>query len=247
MSERKNMRRPLGVIFDLGGTVLHQEKFDPMAGNNRLLELAVETYGLTPEAVQAVADDLFREIEPFRDQHNFEFNEQSFQRLLYETLGVTFRISDAEAEKEFWRAAVTFAPTDGISEVLDMLAANHIKTAVLSNTVFSGPVLEEELARHRLAHRFSFVATSADYGLRKPNPRVFNAVLGRMGLAPVDVWFVGDKLEYDVRGAIDSGMCAVWYNPESQQRTGDYDCLEVKSWREFMELLGSLLEGRAQW
>lgn len=238
------MRKPLGVIFDLGGTVLRQERFDPVAGNRRLLQFAASTHGLTAEAVQAVADDLSREIELFRDQYNVEFSVQAFQRLLYEALGVKFRINAAEAEREFWRAAVTLTPTEGISEVLDLLAAKHIKTGVLSNTAFFGTVLEEELARHGLGHRFSFVATSVDYGLRKPNPRVFKAVLGKMELAPADVWFVGDKLEYDIRGAISSGLCAVWYNPENRPRSGDYDCLEVKSWHEFMGILKPLLEGK---
>jgi len=221
--------------------VLGREKFDPVAGNRRLLELAVDAHGLTPEAVQAAAYEINREIERFLDQYNLEFSVQAFERLLYETLGVTFRVSVAEVEREFWRAAVTLTPTDGIGEVLDLLAAHGVKTAVLSNTAFFSPVVEEELARHGLRKWFSFVATSSDYGLRKPNPRVFRAVVGRMGLAPADVWFVGDKPEYDVRGAVESGLCAVWYNPEGKPGAGDYDYLEVKSWREFIERLRPLL------
>lgn len=182
--QKRELRKPRGVIFDLGGTVLHQETFDPVAGNRRLLEFAIDTHGLKPEAVQSVADDISREIERFRDEYMVEFSVQSFQKLLYETLGVTFTIGPVEAELEFWRAAVSLTPTEGIFEVLDMLAANHIKTGVLSNTAFFSPVVEEELARHGLRKWFSFVATSADYGLRKPNPRVFRAVVGRMGLGP---------------------------------------------------------------
>jgi len=235
------MQKPLGVIFDLGGTVLHQETFDPVAGNRRLLEFVADAHGLTPEAVQDAADDISREIDRFRDEYMVEFSVQAFQKLLYETLSVKFTIGPAEAEREFWRAAVSLTPTEGIFEVLDMLAANRIQTGVLSNTAFSGAVLEEELARHNLAHRFAFVVTSADYGFRKPNPRIFKAAVNKMNLPPDRVWFVGDKPEYDIKGAVNAGLCAVWYNPENRPGAGDYDCLEVKSWREFMERLRPLL------
>lgn len=63
--QEKELRKPLGVIFDLGGTVLRQERFDPVAGNRRLLQFAASTHGLTAEAVQAVADDLSQRLSFF--------------------------------------------------------------------------------------------------------------------------------------------------------------------------------------
>jgi putative hydrolase of the HAD superfamily len=234
------MRKPLGVIFDLGDTVLRQVSFEPIVGNERLLQLAENASGLSPEDIQPVADELSTETLRLRDEHDIEFTIQSFQRLLYDGMGVSFSVGPLELEREFWHAAVTLSPADGIVEALDALDEHGIRTGILSNTPFTGSVLVEELEKHGLAHRFSFVIASADYGLRKPHPRIFQVAVRKMGLAPEDIWFVGDKPEYDIKGANDSGLCPVWYNPPGAPNTSGYECLEVRSWREFIEKIESL-------
>jgi putative hydrolase of the HAD superfamily len=153
---------------------------------------------------------------------------------------MTLNIDPAEAERQFWYASSSFTPAEGIVEVLDFLRKNNIKTGILSNSMFSGNILGEELARHNLIQYFSFVVASSDYGFRKPSPRIFNVVINKIGLRPADIWFIGDKLEYDIKGAVDSGLFPVWYNPTGKSGALECECLEVKSWREFMEKIKSL-------
>ena len=174
------------------------------------------------------------------DESMLQYTWQGFNRLLCETLGITFNISSAELEMEFWNTALRFSPTDGIFGVLDTLERNQIKTGILSNTSMTGRVLEEELAKHNLAHRFSFLISSADYEFRKPHYRIFQVAVRKMGLQPQDIWFVGDKLEYDIKGAIDSGLYPVWYNPQGKSNDAGYECLEVRSWYEFANKVGAL-------
>ncbi len=170
-----------------------------------------------------------------------EFNIQSFQRLLYETLGITLNRGHLEAERDFWFASTSFTPAEGIFEVLNLLKANSIKTGIISDTSFSGYLLEEELEKHDLACYFPFLISSADYGFRKPSPRIFDVGIKKMNLEPSDIWFVGDTLEYDVKGATDSGLYPVWYNPKGQPKKFGYDCLEIRSWQELVEKIKVLL------
>ena len=102
--------------------------------------------------------------------------------------------------------------------------------------------LEEELAKHNLVHRFSFLISSIDYVFRKPHRRLFQIAVKKMNLAPQDIWFVGDKLEYDIRGAIDYGLYPVWYNPEGKPGEIDDEYLEVRSWHEFREEIESVVD-----
>ena len=237
------MRRPSGVIFDLGDTVLHLAAFKSIAGNKKLLEFTEDALGLTPQDVQLAFDDLARESTPLQDESMLQLGIQSLQRLVYDNLGLTFTLGPLEMERLFWRTAIHFELTDGISEVLDTLEANRITKGILSNSGFTGTILEEELARHDLARRFSFVISTADYGFRKPHWRIFQIAARKMDLAPRDIWFVGDKLEYDIRGALDFGLCPVWYNPEGKPGTLDGDYLEVSSWHEFREKIDLLCAG----
>ena len=234
------MNKPRGIIFDLGSTVLNEEGFDAISGDKKLLEYATNPRNLAPAEVQAFADEIYRGLHEVMEEQFVEFSEQNFQRLLYETLGITLNIDYPEAERIFWRAGTSFIPTEGIVEVLDFLRTNNIKTGILSNTMFSGGVLEEELKRHNLAQYFSFVIASSDYGFRKPSPRIFNVAIKKMNLEPSEIWFVGDTLEYDIKGATQSGLYPVWYNPHGKPKTLECECLEVKSWRDFIEKLKTL-------
>ena len=229
------MHRPAGVIFDLGETILHQKSVSFVAGSERLLEFAEGAPDLTAEEIQFVADEINEEIQRIRDESMIEFGCQSFQRFLYESLGISFSISFQEMEREFWNAAIQYSPSEGIFDVLDLLDRHQIKTGILSNSSFSGVVLEEELAKHDLAHRFSFLISSNDYGFRKPHKRLFGLAVRKMNLEPQDIWFVGDKLEYDIRGVIDYGLYPVWYNPENKPGEMDGEYLEVRSWQGFQE------------
>ncbi len=233
------MNRPLGIIFDFGDTVLHIESFDSLAGNRRLLELAQVNPGVTAEDVQKVADEL-NWMNDARDESMIEYNCQNFQKLLYETLGVTFSISPAEMEREFWDAAIRYTPVTGIYELLDTLEISGIKTGILSNTIFSSSVLKNELAKHNLAYRFSFVITSGDYGVRKPHQHIFRLAVRKMGLKPGAIWVVGDKPDYDIKGALGAGLYPVWYNWRKESRKIDGDHLEIKNLAELKDVIERL-------
>ncbi len=234
------MNKPLGVLFDLGETVLHAESINFVNGSGRLLEFITSDTELTARELQTAADELNREIDPARIESMIEFGVESFYRILFETLDISLSITHAEAAREFWNYAVKYQPAEGIFEFLDTLEENGIKTGILSNSSFSGAIMVEELAKHNLAHRFSFLISSADYGIRKPRNRIFSLAVKKLNLAPSDVWFIGDKPDYDIKGAIDSGLCPIWYNPRNESGNADYECLEVKNWYELKEIIESL-------
>lgn len=232
--------KPEGIIFDLGDTICRTVSFDPVSGNKRVLEFVKDGTSITTDIIQQTAHEIYKEIEYIKETSMVEFSWQNFDRLLFETLSVSFNISYAELEREFWHAAYKFTPVNGIFDLLDTLEKNNIKTGILSNGVFTETTLEEELAKHDLAHRFSFIITSAEYGFRKPHRRIYQAAVRKMGLEPKDIWFIGDKLEYDIKGAINYGLYPVWYNSRNEPGNSDYEYLEIKSLSELKEIIESL-------
>jgi HAD superfamily hydrolase (TIGR01549 family) len=234
---------PSGIIFDFGDTVLHLESFDTLAGNRRLLEMASVNPGFTAAEVQAAFDDL-RWLERIRDASMIEFDCQTLHRLVYETLGISFPCDYAATEREFWRASVKYGPAPGIFGLLDVLEANGIKTGIVSNTMFSSSILTQELAAHGMAHRFSFVISSGDYGFRKPHAGIFRVAVKKLGLDPGSVWVVGDKLDYDIKGALDFGLFPVWLNWHGESKTLDGDYMEVKDLLEFTKKIKQIISDR---
>jgi putative hydrolase of the HAD superfamily len=90
-----------------------------------------------------------------------------------------------------------------------------IRMAVVSNSSFGAEVIRYELEKHELAEHLAFVMVSAEYAVRKPNGLLFGTAAARLGLAPEDIWFVGDRLETDMAGAIAAHMKPVWLRGKS--------------------------------
>lgn len=68
----------------------------------------------------------------------------------------------------------------------------HFTVAALTNTWSFG---RQMLAHRRCADLFDLVVSSAEEGVRKPDPRIFRIALGRLTLAPAEVLFVDDAAE----------------------------------------------------
>lgn len=67
-----------------------------------------------------------------------------------------------------------------------------------------------DLAVIGLARYFEISVAARDAGAAKPDPRIFEALLARTGLAPAQVVYVGDDPLADVEGARRAGLHAVW-------------------------------------
>jgi putative hydrolase of the HAD superfamily len=119
----------------------------------------------------------------------------------------------------------------GAREALDAIAAAGVPMAVLSNASFSAETIRHDLARHGLADQLAFVMVSADYVVRKPSALLLEAAAARLGVAPRDIWMIGDRLDTDVAGARAAGMCAVWLRPPNAA-TSPLPDLTVHGWAE---------------
>jgi putative hydrolase of the HAD superfamily len=225
------------ILFDLGDTILGNQRFDPVTGNARLLQFTERPHSISTEEVQRVAQELDIQLTPLREESLLEFTVESFNRLLFERLGVTLTLTPAQAASEFWEASITYSPEPGIGDVLHYLMDRSIPRGIISNSMFSGSVLETELNKHGLRSMFDFLLSSADYGIRKPHPLLFELALHRLGLEAQSVWFVGDTLETDIVGAKQVGLYAVWYNRHRASRETIIPDVEINNWPEFIRLL----------
>ena len=232
------MNRPQAILFDFINTLVRNLKFDPLAGNARLLEYAVDRKGVSPEEVTTEAKRLDSEV-AVADNSIVELTHHQFNRLLFDRLGITFREPMEVLELEFWKECMLFSPEPGIADVLTALSAHNLRMGVVSNHPGSGTLLSWELQSHELLNYFEFVISSADYGIRKPHPVIFTSAATRLGIAPSG--YVGDTLETDMVGAKQCDMSAIWYNRRQQEPADIPVDAEVRSWEEFLELAQAYL------
>jgi putative hydrolase of the HAD superfamily len=74
-----------------------------------------------------------------------------------------------------------------------------------------------EIARTSLAPWFSGSISAREFGIGKPDPRIFHEACRRLGCEPVQVLHVGDDLALDALAARDAGLHAFWLRREGSE------------------------------
>jgi len=70
----------------------------------------------------------------------------------------------------------------------------------------------EKLAGSGLAGWFDAILVSGDIGLGKPDARIYEAMLSRLGTAAHETVMIGNSLHSDIQGAQAAGIKAIWVN-----------------------------------
>jgi putative hydrolase of the HAD superfamily len=108
-------------------------------------------------------------------------------------------------EEEFAPAFVgslVFRPLDGVEEALRRLRRAGLELACVSNWDVG---IGEQLERAGLAPYLSAIVSSAETNAEKPDPRVFEEALRRLGVEPGRATHIGDD-EADQAGALAAGL-----------------------------------------
>ena len=226
--------QPNGLLLDYGGTLVEEVDFDARAGNELLLSRAVHlSEDVSIEQVLDRANRVSDEVAARRDQSQIETPWPTLTRLIHDFFGTRFADPMSDLEMAFWRASVTTRAMPGAREALEELHQHGIPMAVVSNCGFGQDVLRYELGKHGLADRLAFIMVSAEYAVRKPNTLLFETAAAKLGVSPRDIWFVGDRLDTDVGGAMAAGMTGVWFDASNSEPPGDAD-LVVSNWRDLV-------------
>ncbi|ABM95448.1 HAD family hydrolase [Methylibium petroleiphilum] len=88
-----------------------------------------------------------------------------------------------------------------------------------------------DLVRIGLQPWFRGSLAAREFGVGKPDPRIFAAACERLGCAPNEVLHVGDDLRLDVHGALDAGMQAAWVRRDGEGREDDVIGAGVRCWQ----------------
>jgi putative hydrolase of the HAD superfamily len=201
------------VVFDLGGT-LEDVRYDDAiraAGAADLLRFMVGRSidpGLSaPELQNAVLAGM-RAYSQWKERSGLELPpEQVWTKYVLADCGLPEETVAAAAEDLTFLYETRFhtrTVRPGAAAVLAALATQGYRLAVISN-IISRQLVPMKLAEYGLAPFFDAVMTSATFGWRKPDPRIFAATAQKLGLAPAACAYVGDTVSRDVIGAHRAG------------------------------------------
>ena len=152
----------------------------------------------------------------------YQYDKITHEELRYKRLkdsfdALNYPISDA-AIYQMAEDYIAFLPDnnhlfDGAIEILDYLNEKyqlHIITNGFANVQY------KKIANSKMDSYFKTITNSEMAGVKKPNPIIFQHALDLAQAEKENSIMIGDCLEADVRGALDFGIDAVFFNPNKE-------------------------------
>ncbi len=193
------------VLFDALGTLVELEPPWP------LLRTALAAQGVETSEQQA-KEAMLAEMTYYRAHHMEGRDEASLADLRERCAEVLREHLPANCEPrtanltEALMHAIRFRPYPDAAPMLGRLRLLGIRSAVVSNWDVS---LRRILGEIGLGGLVDDIVVSAEAGVAKPAPGIFEVALRRLGCPARKVVFVGDSPETDIAGAHGAGLRAV--------------------------------------
>jgi len=201
------MSRIEAIVCDFGG-VLTTPLLDAFVGLQERRGIPLEAFGAA--LARAAAQD--GGTNPLFELETGRLTEAQF----VEKLGTALH-AELGREVDLARFGEAFfehlRPNDELFAFMRTLHARGFRMAILTNNVREW----EPLWRSMLPvdEIFELVIDSGFEGVRKPNPRIYEVTLDRLGVAPGATLFV-DDMEINCDAARELGMQAVWFRSNAQ-------------------------------
>lgn len=200
------------VLFDLDDTL-----FDHIATARASLRASAAPLPFFPtvdfEAFYQLYSELLEEYHALLMAGRYTYDEA--RRLRFERLLAPYwPAATADDVDHFVRAnqhhyPLMRQPVAGARALLQALKPHHRIGIVTNNRTAEQ---EEKLAFLGLTGLVDALITSEDVGVPKPDPRIFEVALQRLGARPAEAVLVGDNWQADVLGALAVGIRPVWVN-----------------------------------
>ena len=158
------------------------------------------------EQIAEIRTSLLTE-EPALAHHISQFRRRFISKLLH-CYGVEPIEADhaaSEAFARFYEDRHRVAVYEGALTVLTTLRQRYRLGALTNGNA--------DVRKTPIGACFDFAWRAEEFGVSKPDPRLFHQAFAAAGVAAREVVHIGDCHDNDVSGAIDAGAQAIWFNP----------------------------------
>jgi putative hydrolase of the HAD superfamily len=204
------------LIFDLGSTLMHFDGEWPQVFKRANTELLQQ---LVAAGLELPGDEFLGKfsarLESYYAERDSEFIEHTTAYILRTLLG-EFGYPDLpepqlrEALQAMYAVSQShWHPEEDALPTLKALRDQGYRLALISNAADDSDV-QTLVDKASIRHLFERILTSAEAGIRKPNPQIFRRVLEELDVLPFRAAMVGDTLGADILGAQNAGLFSIW-------------------------------------
>jgi HAD superfamily hydrolase (TIGR01549 family) len=220
------------VFFDLGNTLIYFNGLLPqvLAEEDRVVAAAIRQAGYAIDEARFSAE-FGQRMASYYGERDTEFIEYTSAYVLRETLQEQGfgHISEGDLrqvlEEKYAISERHWHLEEDTYQSLDRLLEQGYRLAMISNAGDAANV-HRLLERWNLKAYFEHILISAEVGLRKPHPHIFEMGLALMNTTASRAVMVGDTLGADILGARNACMASVWIS-RRVQTPGNRDHLDT--------------------
>lgn len=226
------------VIFDLDDTLYDYKTLDKKARAKveefTCRELGIST-GQYQEAYQFGREETKRRLWDVGAGHN---------RLLYfqkalEYLGIAPIPVSIRMYEQYWGIFLReMKPFLGVRELFQYLREEQIPIMICTD--LTAHIQHRKIEALGIAADIKYLVSSEEAGREKPAKEVFDLCLEKLGLPQEHIWYVGNSVEKDVKGALRAGMRTVLFCPEMDVKTVEIEegCyVQIRDYRQLKDIL----------
>lgn len=211
------------IFFDLDHTIwdfdknaeetlqelYYKYKFDHLFGQQRA-DLFIETYTLNNHRVWAL-------------YHHGKIDKPTLRKRrfadTFSQLGVDPALFPLEFEEEYLQICPTKTNLFPHAHETLIYLKNKYNLHLISNGFKEA--CELKLKHSQLRDYFKTIVISEIFGVNKPDPRIFEYALNNGQAQKTTSIMIGDNIDADVRGAMNAGLEAIYFNSTGAEKPGD--------------------------
>lgn len=216
-----------GILFDLGSTLIEfqGEWNDVMwrGAHEQIDFFRAQGLQLDPDAFLKRHRELIMQFIEKGQQDWIEHSSDKALKMALADFGypdVPQSLIDESLETLYAYGETLWRPFPDTYTTLNALRDAGYRLAIISNARDAGNV-HRLIDNHRLRPWFDPILISSEFGVRKPNPRIFKAVLDGWNIGPDEAVMVGDMLGADVLGAKNAGLRSVWATMQADRSSNE--------------------------
>ena len=210
---------PAAIFFDMDGTIL-----DWTTGMDQSWLTSCELHGpggaLTPAELHAAIRTRRTwfwgdQQRAYRGRMDLDGASREIVRRAFADLNVG---TDDAAHRlaDHYRALrlEAIAPYPGAIATLDAIRARNIPMALITNGEAHNQ--RRSVQMHALEQYFQCIVIEGEFGVGKPDERVFRHALAAIGSDSAQTWMIGDNFEADITTPHRIGMHTIWIDEASR-------------------------------
>ncbi len=213
------------LFLDLDDTILDYEATGERCWENVCASFAPKLNNISPEQLRAAIKQsghwFWSDPERFRTGRlDLKSARRQVVAGAFEQLKIDDRLISEELADSFTTLREEMIqPFPGALETLRRLQHQGIHMGLITNG--RSEFQRAKICRFELEQYFDFILIEGEFGVGKPDLRVFEHALEQFCISPAQAWMIGDDLEFDMRPAQQLGLGTVWVNHANESLPAD--------------------------